>query len=111
MPELIGDDVEFIQQGHIRVAYRPEQVEQLETYAVSARDYGLDLHLISGAAMRKRYPFFGYEVTAASLSPKDDQAYPLPTAPAFTRAATRHGAHIIETWKSKISINRATISR
>lgn len=96
LPELIGDDVEFLRSGHIRVAYRPEQVEMLETYQKGAREFGLDLELFSGDRMRARFPFLGREVTAASLSPDDGHANPRLAAPAFARAAIRNGAQIFE---------------
>ena len=96
LPQLLGEDIEFLQSGHIRVAYRPEQVEVLENYAREARHYGLDLELIAGAAMRQRYPFLGPEVQAASLSPQDGHANPRLAAPAFARAAVRAGATVVE---------------
>ncbi|ALK96768.1 sarcosine oxidase subunit beta [Massilia sp. WF1] len=96
LPELIGDDIEFLPSGHIRVAYTQDQVGVLEKYARDAREYGLDLELVDGAAMRARYPFLGPEVRAASLSPQDGHANPRLAAPAFARAAVRTGAQIVE---------------
>jgi sarcosine oxidase subunit beta len=96
LPELIGEDVEFLPSGHIRVAYTQDQVGVLEKYARDAREYGLDLELFSGAAMRARYPFLGPEVKAASLSATDGHANPRLAAPAFARAAVREGARIVE---------------
>jgi sarcosine oxidase subunit beta len=96
LPELIGEDLEFLPSGHIRVAYSQDQVGVLEKYARDAREYGLDLELIDGATMRARYPFLGPEVRAASLSPQDGHANPRLAAPAFARAAVREGAHIVE---------------
>jgi sarcosine oxidase subunit beta len=96
LPQLIGDDVELVQRGHIRVAYADDQVARLENYRRDAAGYGLDLDLFSGAAMRARYPFLGPEVKAASLSPRDGHANPRLAAPAFARAAARLGAQIVE---------------
>jgi sarcosine oxidase subunit beta len=96
LPELIGEDLEFLPSGHIRVAYSQDQVGVLEKYAREAREYGLDLELFSGIAMRERYPFLGPEVKAASLSAADGHANPRLAAPAFARAAIRAGAHIVE---------------
>jgi sarcosine oxidase subunit beta len=96
LPELIGEDIEFLPSGHIRVAYSQDQVGVLEKYARDAREYGLDLELYSGDAMRARYPFLGPEVKAASLSPSDGHANPRLAAPAFARAALRNGAQIFE---------------
>lgn len=96
LPELIGEDIEFLPSGHIRVAYTQDQAGVLEKYARDAREYGLDLELVDGEAMRKRYPFLGPEVRAASLSPQDGHANPRLAAPAFARAAVRLGAQIAE---------------
>ncbi|MDL2353958.1 MAG: FAD-binding oxidoreductase [Pseudomonadota bacterium] len=96
LPELIGDDVEFLPSGHIRIAYTDEQVGVLEKYARDAREYGLDLEMYGGEAMRARYPFLGREVRAASLAPADGHANPRLAAPAFARAAIRNGARVFE---------------
>lgn len=96
LPELIGEDVEFLQTGHLRVGWRPEHVEMMETYRAGALPYGLDLELISGNALRERFPFIGPEAIAGSYSPLDGHANPRLAAPAFGRAARRDGARIVE---------------
>lgn len=98
MNELLGEEIEYIQSGHIRVCYRdrPEAVGQLEQYANDARPLGLDLQLLSGPALQSRFPFFGPEVLAGSLSSQDGHANPRLVAPAFARAAQRNGATIVE---------------
>jgi sarcosine oxidase subunit beta len=96
LKELIGDDVEFLPSGHIRVCYRQEQADVLEAYARSALDYDLALELVSGNALRSRFPFLGPEVVAGSYSPHDGHANPRLAAPAFARAAARDGAQVLE---------------
>ena len=98
MNELLGEEVEYIQAGHIRVCYRdrPEAVGQLEQYANDARPHGLELEMLSGAALQNRFPFFGPEVLAGSLSSQDGHANPRLVAPAFARAAQRNGVTIVE---------------
>lgn len=95
---LLGEDVEYLQAGHIRVCYdnRPELVAKLEEYARDARPLGLDLEILTGAAMRSRFPFLGPQVLAASHSSQDGHANPRLVAPAFARAARRAGAAIFE---------------
>ena len=58
--------------------------------------YGLDLEIISGNALRDRFPFIGPEVRAGSYSPRDGHANPRLAAPAFGRAAKRAGAAVFE---------------
>jgi sarcosine oxidase subunit beta len=97
LPELLGEDAEFLPTGHIRVCYRQEQVGVLEAYARDARAYDLELELVSANALRDRFPFLGREVVAGSFSPHDGHANPRLAAPAFGRAAVRAGARLFET--------------
>jgi sarcosine oxidase subunit beta len=94
--ELLGEDAEFLPSGHIRVCYRQEQIGELEAYAAAARDYGLDLELISHNALRERFPFIGPDAVAGSYSPIDGHANPRLAAPAFGRAAARAGVQLFE---------------
>ncbi|MFV3131021.1 NAD(P)/FAD-dependent oxidoreductase [Niveispirillum sp. KHB5.9] len=96
--QLLGADVEYLQSGHIRVCYRerPENVGKMEEYADQARQNGLDLEILSGNALRDRFPFFGADVLAGSYSAMDGHANPRLAAPAFARAAVRLGAQVFE---------------
>jgi sarcosine oxidase subunit beta len=94
--ELLGEDIEFLPSGHTRVCYHAHDAEYFHRYAADARAYGLDLEVLEGAALFKRYPFLGREVLAASISPLDGHANPRLAAPAFGRAAARLGARIVE---------------
>ncbi|BCF94181.1 NAD(P)/FAD-dependent oxidoreductase [Paraburkholderia largidicola] len=94
--ELLGEDVEFLPSGHTRVCYHAHDAEYFHRYAAEARAYGLDLEVLDGAAMFRRYPFLGREVLAASISPRDGHANPRLASPAFGRAAARLGARIVE---------------
>ncbi|SAK81105.1 FAD dependent oxidoreductase [Caballeronia temeraria] len=94
--ELLGEDVEFLPSGHTRVCYHAHDAEYFHRYAADARAYGLDLEVLEGAAMYKRFPFLGRDVLAASISPLDGHANPRLAAPAFGRAAARLGAGIVE---------------
>lgn len=96
LPELLGEDVEFLPSGHLRIAYRAADAAKLEDYAASARPWGLDLEMISGNALRDRFPFLSPEVVAGSYSPLDGHANPRLAAPAFARAARRAGAVVQE---------------
>ena len=96
LKELLGEDAEFLVSGHIRVSFRPEEVGRLEQYAEAARPYGLDLELISGNALRARFPYLSVNALAGSFSPNDGHANPRLAAPAFARAAVRLGALVFE---------------
>lgn len=96
LPELIGEDAEFLPSGHLRVAFTPEDAAHLETYAHDARPYDLDLDILSGNALRARFPFLSAAAVAGSHSAVDGHANPRLAAPAFARAARRAGALVIE---------------
>ena len=94
--ELLGEDAEFLPSGHIRLAFRPEDVTRLEAHVEAVREYGLELEMVTGNALRARYPYLAPGVLAASLSPVDGHANPRLAAPAFGRAAARAGALVVE---------------
>ncbi len=98
IPALLGTDVEYLQRGHMRVCYRdrPEMAASMESYAADAAQEGLDLEILSGNALRARFPFLGPDVLAASLSADCGHANPRLAGPAFARAAQRHGAVVHE---------------
>lgn len=96
LPELIGEDVEFLPSGHLRLAFRAEDADRLEAYARDARAYGLELELLSGNALRARFPFVSREAVMGSYSPLDGHANPRLAAPALARAARRAGAIVHE---------------
>ncbi|NVN11008.1 MULTISPECIES: FAD-binding oxidoreductase [Nguyenibacter] len=96
LPELIGEDAEFLPSGHIRVAFTEDNAARLERYAADCRPYGLELELLSGNAARARFPMLAPDVHTVSFSPADGHANPRLAAPAFGRAARRAGAHVLE---------------
>ncbi len=96
LPELIGDDLEFIPSGHMRVCYREEEIAELEAYAAAPEARELDLRIFSGRELHQRFPFLGPEVKGGSYAPRDGHANPRLAAPAFARAARRAGAIVEE---------------
>jgi sarcosine oxidase subunit beta len=96
MKELIGEDLEFVPYGHVRVCYTEMQATVLEAHAREVRPLGLDLQLFTAEQLRKRWGIFAPEIVAGSLSPRDGHANPRLAGPAFARAARREGAQVIE---------------
>ena len=96
LPELIGEDVEFLKTGHLCLGYREEDASALEAYRNAAREYDLELELLGRNALAERLPFLGKDALLGSLSPEDGHANPRLAAPAFARAARRDGALIVE---------------
>lgn len=96
LPELVGNDCEFLPVGHLRVAYDEARADDFRQYARDAGETGLVLEVTAGREMRERFPYLGPEVKVASLSPVDGHANPRLAAPAFGRAARAAGASVIE---------------
>ncbi|CAN7609937.1 FAD-binding oxidoreductase [Phenylobacterium sp. LjRoot225] len=96
LPELLGEDCEFLPSGHLRVFYSDEFAAKGEQYARDAKAYDLHLELFAGNALRDRFPYLGRDVIMASLGAQDGHANPRLATPAFGRAARRAGAAIEE---------------
>jgi len=94
--ELLGEDLEFVPYGHLRVCYTHQQADVLEQHALDVKPLGLELELFSAAQLQRRYGIFASEVVAGSLSPHDGHANPRLAGPAFARAARRAGAEVVE---------------
>lgn len=93
---LIGEEAEFLPSGHIRVVYDREEIGRVEAYREAAREYGLELELLTSNVLRRDYPYLAPEALMGSYSPQDGHANPRLAAPAFGRAAARLGAVVLE---------------
>jgi sarcosine oxidase subunit beta len=93
---LLGEDLEFVPYGHLRVCYTEQQAAVLERHARDVKPLGLELALFSARELQRRWGIFSPEVVAGSLSPHDGHANPRLAGPAFARAAQREGARIVE---------------
>jgi sarcosine oxidase subunit beta len=96
LPQLIGEDLEFLPSGHMRVCYDEALIDDLHAYAAAPEARELDLEVIAGKALHERFPFLGPEVKGGSYAPHDGHANPRLAAPAFARAAVRAGARVEE---------------
>ncbi|WCM94880.1 FAD-binding oxidoreductase [Acidovorax sp. NCPPB 2350] len=94
--ELLGEDLEFVPYGHLRVCYTEAQAAVIEQHARDVKPLGLDLEIFTAAQLRERWGIFAPNVVAGSLSPQDGHANPRLAGPAFARAARRAGARIVE---------------
>ena len=92
----LGEEVEFEATGHCKLARTEADMAELERYAETARDHGLELTLLGANAVRDQWPWLGPKVVGASLSPTDGQANPRVVGPAYARLARKLGAEIRE---------------
>jgi sarcosine oxidase subunit beta len=93
---LLGEDVEFVASGHVKLARSELDMAQLEAYAQDAAERGLRLQLLGQAALLAGLPWLGRPVFGASLCAEDGHANPRLVGPAFARLARRCGADVRE---------------
>ena len=96
LSDLIGIDADYVRSGHLKLARTAKDFAKLEAYAEAVRDFGLGLELVSGAALKVRFPWLSGEAAGASFCPEDGHANPRLVSPAFARAAERAGATVLE---------------
>lgn len=108
--KMLGRDVEFRATGHVRLIYEHESLQDMRSFAEAARPWGLDIEELAPAEIRKRFPGLGPEAIAASFSPMDGSGNPRLIAPAFTDAARRLGAEIVEEAGPDVRVEKTTTS-
>jgi sarcosine oxidase subunit beta len=96
LPELIGADCEFDATGHLYCAHNADETHRLEHYAEISRSYGLSIDMMGPNDLRRRYPWLGPKIVAATFSPRDATANPRLVTPRVARCAAALGATIIE---------------
>lgn len=96
LQRLVGSDCEFEASGHLKFAVTGAQMAELEAWAVTGREFGVDVELLGSAELTRRFPWAAPGLAGASFCPGDGQANPRLAGPAFARAARERGARIIE---------------
>jgi sarcosine oxidase subunit beta len=96
---LVGHSCEFTATGHLRIALAASDMRVLGEHARDAAAYGLELKLLDGADVRRRWPWLSCRVVGASWSARDGVANPRLAGPVVARAARALGAEIIEAAK------------
>ena len=88
-------DVEYRQQGNLRLARTLDEVPIIAGIVHDQRAQGLKLEYLDGnRAVREVAPAIAESVLAASFCATDGHANPVATVEAFAAAARRHGATI-----------------
>ena len=95
LSEELGADVEYRQEGNLRLARTPDEIPVIQRIVAEQRALGLDLAFLPDTrAVRDIAPALAETVLAASFCPSDGHANPTATVDAFAKAAARHGAVI-----------------
>jgi glycine/D-amino acid oxidase-like deaminating enzyme len=91
---LIGERCEFSPCGHYYLALDPKEITKLERYHAEGTAGGLEVDLIGGNELRRRFPWLGPDACGATWSKRDGTANPRLVTPAVARAARALGAEI-----------------
>lgn len=103
----LGTKLGVVQHGGFMVAETPEQVERLGQKVALERSTGLDVELLDGDEVRRRAPYLGPAVLAASFCPAEGKADPRRCSLAYANAAVRHGAEL----RTRVGVTAVTRAR
>ena len=87
-------DVGFVRSGGLKVAQSEDDVVRLRASADQQRALGLDLEWLEGAALRRRAPWLGADVAAATFCAEDGFAIPLLAGPVLLEAVRKTGVMV-----------------
>jgi sarcosine oxidase subunit beta len=94
--EELDADLEYRQEGNLRLARTPQEIEVIAKMVEEQQALGLELSLLpNNRAVRQVAPALSEAVLAASYCPTDGHANPGATVHALAAAAERAGARIL----------------
>src|SRR3569832_940879 len=101
-----GQATGFKQNGSISVALNAERMEELRRQASMARNFGLDVEVITPGEIVERYPHLNREgMVGGVFLPKDGQCNPVDLTQAYKKGERMMGARVIE----NVSVERLII--
>lgn len=95
LSDELGVDVEYVQEGNLRLGKTEEHLAILSRLAETGRSQGLDMRMLDADEVRAICPYLSDEVIGASWCPTDGHANPLITTLAFYRRARQLGARFL----------------
>lgn len=91
----LGADVEYRQNGNLRLARTPQEAPLIRAIVEEQRALGLGIEFLpNNAAVREVAPALADSIEAAAYCPTDGHANPIATVEAFANAAKRRGVRI-----------------
>jgi heterotetrameric sarcosine oxidase gamma subunit len=103
-----GQATGFKQHGSISVALTDGRLEELKRGASMARQFGLEVQVISKGEIHERIPHYNMEgVQGGVFLPKDGQVNPIDVTQALAAGARSRGAKIFENTKVKRIVTSA----
>ncbi|MEM7045807.1 MAG: FAD-dependent oxidoreductase, partial [Pseudomonadota bacterium] len=92
-----GQATGFKQNGSIGLALNNERMEELKRGASMARNFGLEVEVISPSEIAELYPMINLDGAVGGVFlPKDGQTNPIDTTQAYAKGARMGGARIVE---------------
>ena len=92
-----GQATGFKQNGSFTVALNQERMEELRRQASMARNFGLDVDVVSPQDILDRYPYLSLDgVVGGVFLAKDGQCNPVDVTQAYAKGARMGGAKVIE---------------
>ncbi|WP_174803158.1 NAD(P)/FAD-dependent oxidoreductase [Martelella limonii] len=92
--EELGADLEVKLGGGLLVARTQADMAAIERKAVFERSQGLEIRILDRADLSREAPYVADSLIGGAFCPQEGKANPFAVAPAFARAAIRHGATI-----------------
>ena len=91
----LGADLELALPGGLMVAEDERQLRILERKAAVERAQGLPVEILSATDLRRIAPYLAPDLVGAAFCGIEGKANPQVVAPAFARAAEKHGARLM----------------
>jgi len=91
----LGEDIEWVQAGNLKIAYDDERLEELRDWLSIAREFNLDTEILTPRQIRDLIPGILGRIAGGMFTPSDGHAEPTKVAPALGRAAEKAGAQVI----------------
>ena len=90
-----GQATGWKQRGSVSLATTPERFEELMRGGSMAKTFGLEVHEVGPADIKKHWPLLNVsDVVGGVFLPKDGQTNPIDTTMALAKGATTRGAKI-----------------
>jgi glycine/D-amino acid oxidase-like deaminating enzyme len=94
LPALLGVDLEIALKGGLLVAPNEQQMKDIERKVAFERAEGLTVELLDRPSLQRLAPYLADHIVGGAFCPDEGKANPFLVAPAFARAARRHGVEI-----------------
>ena len=95
LSDELGVDLEVSRKGGLLIGETEEQLEQIAQKVAIENEAGFPSRMLDRRELQDIAPWVAPDMAGAALMPSEGKANPLRAAPAFARAARRHGARFM----------------